>query len=113
MTSKYTQENDNPWEPLWSIPMMRNAIESDDTMLYWALLALYRGQTSEESFTGTTKERNGRGFDMNDAYLGSMWAGRILHGGDLTDEEKHNARSMLRKYGYQLTTIKNNEKGEK
>lgn len=97
------------WDPLWSVPMMKNAINTDVEMVKWALTSLYKKQTEEEKSYGGTKERNGQGFNLDDAYYGSCLAQAVIAGDALTDEEIHNARLILKKYAWQLTNIKNNE----
>lgn len=67
-----------------------------------AILAVYRNQTKDEQATGSTRWRNGLGFNGRDARYGSYLARWIRSGRQLSGKHLDRARKMATKYSGQL-----------
>ena len=93
----------------WSEATIRELILTNDGVLYGALMQLYNRQTSSEQRTGTTRDRNGVGFNGCDANFLSSLSVYYMRHGYLTDNQKRVARRKLPKYSKQLTKIANGE----
>ena len=93
----------------WTEEEIYRLIQTNDTVLYRALMQLYKRQTSSEQRTRTTKERNGRGFNAPDANFLTSLSVYYLNHGYLTFNQRIVARRKMAKYTKQLTKIANNE----
>ena len=93
----------------WTEDSIRHLVQTNDGVLYGALMQLYRRQTACEQRTGTTRDRNGVGFNGCDANFLSSLAVFYLRNGYLTYRQKIIARKKLVKYTKQLTKIANKE----
>lgn len=93
----------------WTEEAVRYYIQTDDKWLYGALKALYKRQTEGEQRTGTTRYRNGVGFNGCDAPFLSSVARFYLEKGYLTYKQKIVTRKKMDKYTKQLTRIANKE----
>lgn len=67
-----------------------------------ALATLHARQTTDEQRGGTTRHRNGQGFNANDAAFLSDLAERVTHGHRLSARQNNAARQALVKYAGQL-----------
>ena len=92
---------------IWSEDEIRSLIQTNETVLYRALLKLYRCQTSEEQDSGETVEHNGMGFNAFDASFLTSASEFLLSRGYLTDRQKVVVRKKLVKYNKQLTKLAN------
>ena len=92
---------------VWTSEEIRNLIQTNDTVLYRALLKLYGEQTVAEQDGERTVERNGRGFNMIDADFLTSVSKFLGRHGFLTDKQKVATRRKLIKYTKQLTAIAN------
>lgn len=93
----------------WTEENIRTLVQTNDGVLYGALMQLYKRQTSAEKRDGTTRVRNGEGFNSIDANFMSSLAIYYMRHGYLTDNQKIVARRKLQKYTKQLTKIANKE----
>ena len=83
---------------IWSEDEIRNLIQTNETVLYRALLKLYGCQTAEEKDSGETKDHNGAGFNSFDAKFLTSASEFLLNKGYLTDRQKAVVRKKLIKY---------------
>jgi hypothetical protein len=100
---------------VWNKDSIGVLLEHSNEALERAIVFLYRQQTAEEQATGTTQEKNNRGFNAADAKNGAYMAtwiinernpGRPRH---LTGKWIGIAREMVRKYAGQLTDFANSD----
>lgn len=92
---------------VWTEEEIRNLIQTNDTVLYRALLKLYSCQTESEREYGETTHRNGVGFNSFDAEFLTSVSEFLKHRNYLTDRQKASVRKKLVKYNKQLTRIAN------
>lgn len=81
---------------------VQEKIRTDRKWAERALKALYRCQTVEEQNTEETIERNGVGFNANDAPFLSSLAQSLEHYPHLTERQLKAAQKLLPKYARQL-----------
>lgn len=93
----------------WTEETIRNLVQTNDGVLYGALINLYRRQTATEKRDGVTRMKNGVGFNGCDANFLSSLATFYLRNGYLTYRQKVVARRKMVKYTKQLTRIANKE----
>lgn len=91
----------------WSADQMKDFLQTNDRVLYGALLALYDCQTSDEKSWGETHYRNNAGFNGADASFLSSVAESLKRYGRLTDKQKAVTRKKLAKYIGQITNLAN------
>lgn len=91
----------------WTEEEIKNLVQTNDEVLYRALIQLYNCQTEDEKAVGTTKEYNNAGFNGVDAPILSSFATFYKKTGFLTGKQKAIARRKLIKYNKQLTRIAN------
>ena len=77
----------------------------EERWLKRGIVAIYRGQTSQEMGSRMSIHHNGVGFDTNDAKSLSGLAVRILNGVDIPPKELNLARVKMVKYAGQLLKI--------
>jgi hypothetical protein len=78
-------------------------VETDDTFMKSCLILIYTRQTDDEQLVRQTKWSNARGFMSSHAVNGSALAQKLTLGQTLTVEEIHKARTIILRYGRQLT----------
>ena len=93
----------------WNEENIHKLVQTNDGVLYGALMQLYKRQTASEQKERTTRYRNGEGFNAIDANFLSSLAVYYLRHGYLTYRQKIVARRKLVKYTNQLTRIANKE----
>ena len=94
---------------MWTKERIYNLIQTDDRVLYGAILQLYKRQTDSEKIEGTARYRNGVGFNALDANFMCSLARYYQKNGYLTYNQKNVARKKITKYTNQLTRIANKE----
>lgn len=92
---------------IWTEDEIRNLIQTNDKVLYGALLKLYGEQTRDEQSEGETKHCNGVGFNGADSKFLSSVAEFLKKRGFLTPKQKAVTRRKLVKYNRQLTRLAN------
>lgn len=92
---------------VWTEEEIRNLIQTNDTVLYRALLKLYSCQTESEQEYGKTTHKNGVGFNSFDAEFLTSASEFLKHRNYLTDRQKASVRKKLVKYNKQLTKLAN------
>lgn len=92
---------------VWTEDEIKMYVQTNDKVLYGALLKLYAQQTADEQTDGNTKYYNGVGFNGADAKIMSSFAQFLKRTGFLTDKQKAVARKKLVKYNRQLTRLAN------
>lgn len=93
---------------IWTEEEIKVYVQSNDKVLYGALLKLYDCQTADEQSAGETNQRNGAGFNGVDAPILSSFAEFLKTRGYLTEKQKVLCRKKLVKYNKQLTRLANN-----
>jgi hypothetical protein len=91
----------------WTKEQMKEFVQTNDKVLYGALLALYDCQTADEKSWGETQYNNGVGFNGCDANFLSSVAESLKKYGSLTDKQKVITRKKLVKYMGQITNLAN------
>lgn len=94
---------------VWTEDEIRTLIQTNDKVLYGALLKLYACQTDDEKTNGTTKHTNGRGFNAIDAAALTSFAKFVKECGRLSEKQKEVCRRKLIKYNKQLTRLANGQ----
>ena len=89
----------------WNKEQIRQAIQTRDSVVERAIVAIYRLQTLDEQSSSETKHRNGVGFSGAHASLGTYYAKWILSGRKLTGNHLVKARAMALHYIGQLESI--------
>lgn len=92
---------------VWTEEEIKVLIQTNDTVLYRALLKLYACQTDTEKETSSTRNRNGAGFNSYDAKFLTSVSKFLKARGYLTSKQKEITRKKLVKYNKQLTQIAN------
>ena len=92
---------------VWTEEEIKNLIQTNDTVLYRALLKLYSYQTATEQEYGETTNKNGVGFNSFDAEFLTSVSEFLKRRSYLTDKQKAAVRKRLKKYNRQLTAIAN------
>jgi len=92
---------------VWKAEEIKTLVQTNDRVLYGAMLKLYACQTADEVASGTTNHRNGAGFNGVDAGIMSSFCEFYNRTGFLTDRQKTIARRKLVKYTRQLTMLAN------
>lgn len=96
-------------QKVWSVEEIKTLVQTNDRVLYGALLYLYRYQTEDERRTRETKNNNGVGFNSVDAKFLSAMAEFYKKAGFLTPKQREITRKKLVKYSKQLTKIANHQ----
>lgn len=91
----------------WTEEEIKTLVQTNDKVLYGALLKLYGEQTADEQAAGSTKHYNKRGFNGADSRFLSSVARFLKRKGYLTDKQKYCVRKKLIKYNKQLTRLAN------
>lgn len=91
----------------WTEEEIKILIQTNDIVLYRALLKLYACQTETEKETHSTRNKNGEGFNSYDAKFLTSVSKFLKSRGYLTDKQKYIVRKKLVKYNKQLTRIAN------
>ena len=91
----------------WTKEQMADFVETNDKVLYGALLSLYECQTADEQDSGFTQYHNGAGFNGTDSQFLSSVAESLKKYGQLTDKQKVVVRKKLKKYMGQITNLAN------
>ncbi len=96
----------------WSVDEIRGKLLTDDRVLERGVLRLYERQTEDERQSGTTMHLNGRGFNQEDAMMGTILGRLLALGKRLRDLPKFRAwaRRRIPYYSAQLTRIANGAK---
>ena len=92
---------------IWTEDEIRNLVQTNDKVLYRALLKLYACQTEGEKSSQQTVERNGAGFNGVDSQFLSSVSEFLKRKGFLTDKQKAAVRRKMVKYTKQLTRLAN------
>lgn len=92
---------------VWSSDEIKELIQTNDKVLYRALIKLYNCQTKGEQFSKETVEANGAGFNMIDSAFLTSVSEFLLKRGYLTDKQKVAVRKKIVKYTKQLTRLAN------
>lgn len=82
-------------------------LDSNNSVVEQAILAIYNRQTEDEKATNTTRVNNGMGFNYHDAGIGGYYARWILSGRKLSGKHLVHARRMGHKYVRQLVELAN------
>lgn len=104
VATSHIDEQKNSPEHMWK------RITESQIFAERAVVALWKRQTFAEQASEATHEKNGRGFNANDANILSSFAEWINTGRKLTPKQLEVARKRLRKYCKQLSRIANGEK---
>ena len=100
---------------VWNKDSIKVLLEHSDEAVERAIVFLYRQQTEDEKATGTTTEKNNRGFNAADASDGIYMATWIINLKNpsrprhLTGKWISKAREMVRKYSGQLADFANSD----
>jgi len=94
---------------VWNENEIKDLIQTNDAVLYGALIKLYNCQTEDEQGIGSTRERNGSGFNGIDAPILSSFAEFYKERGYLSPKQRNICRKKLIKYNRQLTRLANLE----
>ena len=92
---------------IWTEEEIRTLVQTNDIVLYRALLKLYDKQTDTEKSARRTYNKNGEGFNSYDAEFLTSLSKYLKAKGYLTEKQKIAARRKLGKYTKQLTRIAN------
>ena len=103
----YAERHKEKPKRVWTEDEIRTLIQSNDKVLYGALKKIYAEQTADEQANGTTKHRNGTGFNGPDSRIMSSFAEFLNKTGFLTPKQRAVARRKLVKYTKQLTRLAN------
>lgn len=96
----------NQQSKVWTREAVVALLLSSKAAVVRAIKQLHARQTADEQQTRTTKERNGRGFNANDAPFLSDIAKKLPRYNDnMTPRQLAKARRMLPKYARQLLEI--------
>lgn len=93
---------------VWSEEEIKTLVQTNDKVLYGALMKLYECQTEDEQSYGTTSHTNGKGFNGVDAPILTSFAKFLKECGRLSEKQKVICRRKLIKYNKQLTKLANN-----
>lgn len=102
-----TEEEKPKQKRIWTEDEIRNLVQTNDKVLYGALLKLYGEQTKDEQFEGETRYNNGVGFNGADSKFLSSVSEFLKKRGFLTPKQKAVTRRKLIKYNKQLTRLAN------
>lgn len=91
----------------WTEAEISVLIQTNDIVLYRALIRLYNCQTADEKISQETRNKNGAGFNAYDAKFLTNVAEFYKARGFLTYGQKVATRRKLAKYTKQLTRIAN------
>lgn len=96
----------------WTVPMIRELLQSRADAVEQAIVRLYDSQTASERVCHMTTDANGVGFNMIDADFLSSLAECIRYsdrpmGQRLTPRQLHHGRKRVTKYAGQLAVIAN------
>lgn len=91
----------------YSKEYIRNMLIESQSWLERGILAIYRGQTSDEVAFKNSRHRNKRGFNAADAKYLSNIAEMILSDTDLSQGQVKESRRRMLKYSGQLADIVN------
>lgn len=91
-----------PLNDVWTRSRITKLIQTNDTALERAILAIHRRQTPSERASKTTKVDNAQGFSAGDAFLMSKFAEDLTKYGSLTVYKRNEARRRMPKYWRQL-----------
>jgi len=91
-----------------SIEYIDNLLITNDKAVERAIVALYKLQTPEEQAGKRTNDRNGIGFNQNDAPLGTYCAKWVLSGKRLSGPYLDKSRQLALRYHRQLSVIAKN-----
>lgn len=89
----------------WDKEQIRTAIQTRDSVVERAIVAIYRLQTADEQNSSETKHRNGVGFSGAHASLGTYYARWILSGRHLSGSHLIKARNLALHYVGQLEAV--------
>jgi len=90
----------------WTREDVIDLLDASPKAVAKAIIQLYARQTADEQVTKDTKERNGRGFNSNDApFLSDIAVKLPRYNNHMTPRQLAAARKMLRKYARQLLEI--------
>ena len=92
---------------VWTKEEIKTLVQTNDKVLYGAMLKLYACQTADEIASGTTNHRNGQGFNGVDAGIMSSFCEFYNRTGFLTSRQKAIARRKMVKYTGQLVILAN------
>ncbi|MFX0133578.1 MAG: hypothetical protein ACFFDN_08040 [Candidatus Hodarchaeota archaeon] len=87
------------------IQKIRVKLFNNQEFLEWAIVAIYKNQTSDEKYDRRSKYRNAVGFNKPDAGIMSYYAKWILSGNVLTGGFLSDAKERMIKYCSQLADI--------
>lgn len=92
---------------VWTVEEIKDLVQTNDVVLYRALLKLYNCQTESEKQDKATRDSNGMGFNAYDAEILTSFCDWLIKNGFLTSKQKFVARKKLVKYSKQLTALAN------
>jgi hypothetical protein len=87
------------------VEFVKARLQTDDRWLIRGLVAIYRGQTSEEQNINQTVDHNGVGFGAFDAEFLTGMAKLVLDGRGLSKKQMDAVRKAMIKYAGQLVRI--------
>ena len=94
---------------IWTQYEIKGLLETNDTAVARAIVAVYNKQTASEQAVGETSESNGVGFNGVDANFLSSLAQFYQAKGFLSKGQLKYGRKKIMKYSKQLTLIANNQ----
>ena len=94
---------------IWTQDEIKGLLETNDTAVARAIVAVYNKQTASEQAVGETSESNGVGFNGVDANFLSSLAQFYQSKGFLSKGQLQYGRKKIMKYSKQLTLIANNQ----
>lgn len=96
-------------DKVWTEEEIKTLIQTNDKVLYRALIRLYECQTEDEQSCGATNHTNGQGFNGVDAPILTSFAKFLTEYGRLSPKQKEICRRKLIKYNKQLTRLANSK----
>ena len=90
---------------IWTADRIVNILNTNNTAVERAIIAIYKRQTSDEKITQHTHHNNNVGFSAADARTGTYLAKWLLSGKHLDGRFLDKGRSIALKYRRQLTEI--------
>lgn len=103
----------NEKKTTWTKQEIKELLESSDSAVERAILALYKRQTNQERVSHASVVKNGAGFNSHDAgYFTKLARTLRKRNAHLTKKDFYRARPRIMKYSRQLMKIANGKLSE-
>ena len=89
----------------WTKEKVIEYLQKRDDFLYKSIVEIFKRQDVDERVDKETARKNGRGFNKGDAKFLTECAQLIIHGHELYDHRKAEARNRIIKYAGQLLIV--------